>query len=217
AEKSYEAQALAGLIDQLLMQQAAEAAGLAMEPARVEAQVKRLQGNDAKRFADWLAANSLTLDDLRDQVRHDLLAAALRDQVTSKLPREQAHVHVRHILVGDEGLARQVHQRLGQGENFITLARAHSEDRGTRASGGDLGFLPRGIMSPEFDAAAFALQPGQFSVVLPLAGGYQIIQVVEVDPARPVGGEHWPLVQQGAFEGWLADLRAQADITLALP
>ena len=50
-----------------------------------------------------------------------------------------------------------------------------------------------------------------------MPGGYQIVQVVEMDPDRPVTDEHWTLVQQQAFGRWLADLRAKADIIRALP
>jgi peptidyl-prolyl cis-trans isomerase C len=69
-------------------------------------------------------------------------------------------------------------QRAKAGEDFAKLAREFSEDIGSKERGGEYIF-PRGKMVPEFEAAAFALMPGQISDVVTTQFGYHIIKLQE--------------------------------------
>jgi peptidyl-prolyl cis-trans isomerase D len=66
--------------------------------------------------------------------------------------------------------------RLHKGERFADLARDHSEDV-SAAQGGDLGWFGRGDMLPEFEEAAFALQPGKTSDPVRTIFGWHLIHV----------------------------------------
>jgi len=205
-------QVLEWLIDRALIAQAAQALGVVVSPEEVEAALASVRGNDAARFTQWLSANGLTEDSFREQLRDDLLMAAVRDRVTAHLPPEAEQVRALHILVGDEALAMRLVTELRGGADFGALARQYSEDEGTRSRGGELGFFPRGVMSPAFDEAAFSLRVGEISDAVRSDLGYHIIQVLEHADHRPVTLELWPAVQQHAFEQWLAEQRAQAQI-----
>lgn len=61
------------------------------------------------------------------------------------------------------------------GADFAEVARANS-DCPSGQEGGDLGTFPRGAMVPEFEKAAFAMEPGQTSDVVETAFGYHLIQ-----------------------------------------
>jgi peptidyl-prolyl cis-trans isomerase C len=72
------------------------------------------------------------------------------------------------------------------GEKFADVAKKVSEDPGSAAKGGDLGFFPRGRMVPEFDIAAFSLKTNEVSDVITTQFGYHILLVIERKPAQTV-------------------------------
>jgi len=105
-------------------------------------------------------------------------------------------VHTRHILVRYKG-AKNAEPKLKRskedaqalaakilaeaskpGADFEALARKQSED-GSAEKGGDLGSVGRGMFAPPFEAAAFALKPGELSAVVESDFGFHIIQRVE--------------------------------------
>lgn len=75
--------------------------------------------------------------------------------------------------------AEDVLRRIRAGEDFAALAKEFSTDPGSKDKGGDLGWFGHGQMIPEFEKAAFALQPGQVSDVVESQYGYHIIKLDE--------------------------------------
>jgi len=95
--------------------------------------------------------------------------------------------HVRHILLRTSEIqsledARQkllnLRERVENGDDFAALARAHSEDTASTASGGDLGWVNPGMMVPEFEKAMNALKPNQLSQPVRTSFGLHLIQVL---------------------------------------
>jgi thioredoxin-related protein len=77
-------------------------------------------------------------------------------------------------------------ERVKKGENFEKIAGEFSDDPGSKANGGDLGWFGKGVMDPAFEAAAFALQKGQTSNELVKSRfGYHIIRVDDRRKAPP--------------------------------
>jgi peptidyl-prolyl cis-trans isomerase SurA len=95
--------------------------------------------------------------------------------------------HVRHVLLRTSEIqsledARQkllhLRERVENGDDFAALARAHSEDTASAASGGDLGWVNPGMMVPEFEKAMNALKPNQLSQPVRTSFGLHLIQVL---------------------------------------
>lgn len=70
-------------------------------------------------------------------------------------------------------------ERVLRGEKFSMLARLYSEDPGSASKGGDLGFVERGTLYPEFEASAFNLKTGEISQIVKTKAGFHIIQMIE--------------------------------------
>lgn len=69
--------------------------------------------------------------------------------------------------------------RILKGENFSTFARLYSEDPGSASKGGELGFVNRGELYPEFEQVAFELRPGEISSIVETKAGFHIIRMIE--------------------------------------
>jgi peptidyl-prolyl cis-trans isomerase C len=75
-------------------------------------------------------------------------------------------------------------EKLKAGANFDEIAKAQSQDQGSAAKGGNLGFVTRGRMVKPFEDAAFKLtQPGELSPVVESSFGLHIIKLEENRPA----------------------------------
>jgi peptidyl-prolyl cis-trans isomerase SurA len=105
------------------------------------------------------------------------------------LPGIKAAVHLRHILLniapGEAAVAAArakidtLLKRVRSGEDFAKLARMYSEDPGSAAKGGELGFIQRGDFVKEFEETAFALQSGEISEVVRTQFGFHIIEFID--------------------------------------
>lgn len=73
----------------------------------------------------------------------------------------------------------KLRERVLNGEKFSMLATLYSQDPGSATKGGELGFFTRGDMVADFEAAAFALKPGEVSPIVETPYGFHIIQLIE--------------------------------------
>jgi peptidyl-prolyl cis-trans isomerase D len=105
--------------------------------------------------------------------------ASLECVIFSKKPSEDDWLRVKKE-------ADAIKARIDAGEDFAELAKAYSED-GSAKNGGDLGKFKKGSMVPEFEQAAFALEPGQVSEPVRTRFGWHIIKVFSVQ--KDVSGE----------------------------
>ena len=70
-------------------------------------------------------------------------------------------------------------ERVYNGEDFKMLATLYSDDLGSASKGGELGFVNRGELVPEFERAAFRLKEGEISEVVQSKYGFHIIQLIQ--------------------------------------
>lgn len=206
---------LDAMIEQTLVEQTAEEAGIEVTDADVERTMQDMiaEAGGEEAFRARLATWGETYESAEREVRAQLMGRALAERAVSGVPQSAEHIRARHIVVDTAETARHIHAQLKAGADFADLARAHSQDSTTRDTGGDLGSFPRGILlASEVEEAAFSLQPGQFSDVVPSGLGYHIVLVVERDPDRAISPKNLQFLRERALEQWIETLWAQAQV-----
>jgi peptidyl-prolyl cis-trans isomerase D len=122
----------------------------------------------------------------------DLMLAYNQNLSNFRMPER---VQARHILLMTQGKpasdepkikakAEDILKQLRAGADFAEMAKKNSEDTGSGAKGGDLGWVTRGQMVPEFEKATFSLKTGVVSDLVKTQYGYHIIQVQAHEDAR---------------------------------
>ena len=155
-----------------------------------------------------MTAQGLTVDMLKKQTRMSIEAQKLIElEVNAKIAvtetdadafykqnierfKEGDSVHAAHILIAvpqgadpavkeqAKAKAQQLLKQLKGGANFAKLAKENSADPGSAANGGDLGFFPKGQMTPAFEEAAFKLKNNAVSDVVETPFGFHIIKTL---------------------------------------
>lgn len=156
--------------------------------------------------------------EISPKVTDELLKARYDKEVGARPGAEE--VRARHILVKTEEEAKEIIAKLDGGADFEALAKEKSSDPGSGANGGDLGFFSKGQMVPEFEAAAFALEPGSYTKT-PVKSdfGFHVIKVEEkrTQPPAPfdqVKDQIRQLVFRDVYFDAVKQLRASASVEI---
>lgn len=148
-------------------------------------------------------------DELRDIVREQLIGQMMQQNITSgvkvtpkevkaffdalpedSIPMINSEIEVAQILINASQSERVraearerltgIRERILKGEQFSTLAILYSEDEGSAKKGGELGFLGRADLVPEFSAALFKLKNNKtVTEIIETQFGFHIIQMIE--------------------------------------
>jgi len=132
-------------------------------------------------------------------------------------PQEEVHAH--HILVSSQDDANAIKAELDAGGSFEDLAKQKSIDPSAAQNGGDLGFFSKGMMVPEFEAAAFTMQPNQVSAPIQSQFGWHIIRLDEKRMSSPptlqqVGPQLQQQLLFTSFDQTVADLKSKTAINI---
>lgn len=118
-------------------------------------------------------------------------AAALREVAQQVKALSSERVRVQRILIRlSPGAsetekrralrtAQEIKKKIDGGADFAAIAKDESEDPESAARGGDIGFVLRGVATPELEKAAFSLGVGETSAPILTEVGYHVIRVTE--------------------------------------
>lgn len=127
----------------------------------------------------FFAQVEVSEEDLKDLYEKEI--ANLAEQ------RQAAHILIESDGVRSEAEAKakidEIQQRLQQGEDFAALAKEFSDDSGSAADGGDLGFAGPGVYDPDFETALYALGKGEVSAPVRSEFGWHLIKLIDVQAA----------------------------------
>jgi peptidyl-prolyl cis-trans isomerase SurA len=111
------------------------------------------------------------------------------NQNKSDIPQVPTKIEVIQIIIKPEITTEQKDKlreklnafraRVYKGEDFKMLATLYSDDPGSASKGGELGFVNRGDLVPEFERAAFRLKEGEISEVVESQFGFHIVQLIQ--------------------------------------
>ncbi|WP_461610612.1 peptidylprolyl isomerase [Cytobacillus kochii] len=93
-------------------------------------------------------------------------------------------IEASHILVEDEDTAKEVKQKLDDGDDFSELAASYSTDDSNKDNGGELGYFGEGEMVEAFEEVAFAMEVDEVSDPVKTDYGYHIIKVTDHKEAK---------------------------------
>jgi len=237
---------LDNMINNVLIRQAAEERGIEVTDAEVDAEIENLKTGfeTDEQFEQALAQSGMDLEALETQVREgmitDRLIATLSEDVevgeaeieeyyeANKADfMEYAGAHAAHILfdADDKATAEQVLADIRAGADFASLAQQYSQDPGSAANGGDLGW-PTTPYVQEFQDAVDAMEPGEISDLVETSFGWHIIKVIEKRDDRQLPLEEVRdqieqiIVQEqnaDIYQEFLNELRASAEIEILVP
>jgi foldase protein PrsA len=165
-----------------------------------------------KMYQQWLDQARLSDSEYRQVVEATLLTQKLKEQLKQNVPTEAKQVYLYVIKVDNEGNATEVEKRLQNGEDFATLAAEVSTDETTRQYGGNLGWMPQGILISELDQAAFSLGAGNVSEPIVTSKGYYIIKVSEIAENLPIDDQYQEILASNAFTNWFTEQRNIVEI-----
>lgn len=116
--------------------------------------------------ADLQAQYQRAIGNLAEQRR----AAHILVEVNDKVSDEQAKARI-----------TEIQQRLAKGEDFAKVAKETSQDPGSAANGGDLGYAGKGVYDEAFEGALYALKPDEVSQPVRTQFGYHLIKLLGVE------------------------------------
>jgi peptidyl-prolyl cis-trans isomerase SurA len=149
---------------------------------------------------------------------------------------ESSQVRVKHILIlFEKDVSEKIKKKknkqikeilaeLKEGKDFAEAAKEYSEDV-SASLGGDVGFVKKGQMVPEFEKVVFRLKEGEISGVVETEYGYHIIKVDEIQkgrtiPFKEVKNKIKDILsvskQESTYKAWISELRDSAFIEKSL-
>jgi peptidyl-prolyl cis-trans isomerase C len=198
------------IIDQMLLMQAAQAAGLERRPAIAMNLLNQRRA---------ILADAYLRQAVEARVTQEAVEALYQELYLDAEPAQE--VRAGHILVETEEEANGLKAQLDAGADFAALAAEHGTD-GSASKGGDLGWFVQTDMVPEFAEAAFSMAPGTISAPVKTAFGWHLIRLDERRDRQPpvleeVRAEMMGELIQQAQVAIVAELRMQAAIVMPEP
>ncbi len=192
------------LVGEELEKQLCQKRGITVSDKEIDPLVKQIVDDqyygDASKMEKDFAKRGVTIQDLRDNLRAQLLHKKLLASIEAEVPVSDAEVQalynknkssyvypekrqVRQIVVADQAAAQQVENQLAGGQDFATLAGKVSIDGSTKSKGGLVGLVTQPALPPAIGQAAFSMQRDQVSAPIQSVLGWYIIKIDIIEPA----------------------------------
>lgn len=191
---------LQDLVDEELVLQEGKRLGVKPSAEEIEARMKAIADSykGEKEMEKALKGIGYSRGDLRDMIERQI---TLRDTAIKaagiEVGDEQARVfydankeslarpetvRLRQFFTSSREEAEDALRLLNTGADFATLAMLKASDENLKRSGGELGYVNRGVLIPELEKEVFALTPGKYTGVIPTGSGFSIFKSEDYRP-----------------------------------
>lgn len=192
--RQHGAEKLRELVEARLIEDAAEREGIKLTPSQLEnrMRIEETRHGSARELREVLKEQGRTMADLKEELRRDVMLDMMAEASTEVSEaeiesyyrtnieqfREPEKAHAWMIIFPDQDSLEAIRvAALEPGSDFRGLARAFSEDPGTRDGGGDMGRFSRDDYAQEITDVAFALAPGEISQVFAAPDGWCLLKL----------------------------------------
>ena len=170
------------------------------------------------------AESQLLQQELIERQLKTAVTDKLIDEEYNKLAKElkgQKEIRVAHILVDTEEKAKEIKKKLNKGSKFEDLVKECSKDEGSKANGGELGYVMKGQLVPEFENKAFSMKQDEISDPVKTQFGWHIIKAldsrdVKIPPKEQALNGIKGKLSRDTIEKYITELSAKAKIELKL-
>ena len=162
-------------------------------------------------FQQEVARSELSENEYREMIEASVLSDKLKKDFEKDVPKTVESVHYQQILVSEDAKAQEIRGRIDAGEEFAALAAANSLDTATKDSGGDVPWIPRGVLDASMEELVFALKPKELTTV-PVAQGFYVIQMLEKDDKHEVGADQKLSLAARALQDWVEEKKSSVTV-----
>lgn len=172
--------------------------------------------DDYELFLDSLSAFDISESDFIAYVEAQLLEDKLREQFQPEIEDKAEHVLIQHIFTLEEEIAQEALEQLESGDVWDDIVLEYSQDPSSRESSGDLGWNTLNDLVALFGQMGIAaFSAPVIEVVGPIESqqGWHILRVMDRQD-REISQAAYQEAVDNAFEAWIAELTADAEITV---
>lgn len=185
--------------------------------AQLQAALKSFKANlpVSKPYSVFLSKDGVSDSDIQAMMIVQVRRTNMQNYLASQITSPAYQVLARMMVIDTMAHAQQYLNQLKHGADFGKLAKAHSSDATSAAQGGYLGWMARGQYAQQFQGAVvenWMFDPSrninELSSVITENGTYRIVQVLGIDPSRPVDKSTLQTLKTNALSDWLLDQQA---------
>jgi peptidylprolyl isomerase/peptidyl-prolyl cis-trans isomerase C len=192
----------------------------------LEKEADKLKIRDSQEFKNKIKGIETQL------IQQELLERQVKGKITDKMVDDeyktlvaslkgQEEVKTSHILVDTEEKAKEIKKKLNKGSSFVDLVKEFSKDEGSKANGGEIGYVQKGQLVPEYEDKAFALKKNEVSDPVKTQFGWHIIKMIDKRPVQIPTREQADQsirnkLSKDIVEKYFAELTEKAKIELKL-
>lgn len=225
---------LNSLIDETILLKKAADIGIVAPKEQIDAEIeyiKQMFESDEK-YKEYLISQNITEEYIVNDLTKRIIINNLVNEITKsiEIPEDELKtiydsmkdsfisIKASHILMENQEEAKKILERAKAGEDFNELAMEFSIDPSAKENSGELGYFSVGDMVPEFEKAAFALEPGQISDLVQSDFGFHIIKAEDkktlgFDEAKSqIREELLPEKRNEFFVSYFEELKSKAEI-----